>query len=90
MQDELLIIHQYRVARVRTALVAGDECRLLGQDIRDLSFALVTPLSADDDDTTTRILKHSASGGLVAAEKSRRHKGVGHLGTDGFGWGNQR
>ena len=38
-----------RVAGVRTALVAADEIRLLGEQIDDLSLALVAPLRTDDD-----------------------------------------
>jgi hypothetical protein len=37
-----------RVARVRAALVAADEVRLLRQQIDDLALALVSPLRADD------------------------------------------
>ena len=38
-----------RVPGVRAALVAADEVGLLGQQVDDLPFALVSPLRADDD-----------------------------------------
>ncbi len=37
------------VAGVRTALVAADEIRVLGQQVDDLALALVAPLRPDDD-----------------------------------------
>ena len=37
------------VARVRAALIATDEIRLLGQQVDDLPLSLVTPLRTDDD-----------------------------------------
>jgi len=37
-----------RVARVRTAVVAADEIRMLGEQVDDLALALVAPLRPDD------------------------------------------
>src|SRR4029453_4646035 len=45
----LLAARDDRVPRVRPALVAADEVRVLGQQVDDLAFALVTPLRAYDD-----------------------------------------
>ena len=44
-----LAVGDDRVARVRAALVAADEVRVLGEQIDDLPLALVAPLRTDDD-----------------------------------------
>jgi hypothetical protein len=46
---EGLAVDDDRVARVRAALVATHEIRVLRQQIDDLPLPLVTPLCADDD-----------------------------------------
>jgi hypothetical protein len=43
-----LAVGDDRVPRVRPALVAADDIRVLRQQVDDLSLALVSPLSADD------------------------------------------
>ena len=44
------VVDHDRVAGVDTALVAHDDVGGAAQEIRDLAFPLVTPLSTDDDD----------------------------------------
>ncbi len=51
MQHSLLATDDQGVAGVVTALKPHHGLRLLGQQIDNLSLALVTPLGADDDDT---------------------------------------
>ena len=48
--DELLAVDHERVAGIRSAAVAHDDIGALGEQIDDLALALITPLSADDDD----------------------------------------
>jgi hypothetical protein len=45
----LLAARDDRVARIRAALVAADEVRVLGEQVDDLALALVAPLRPDDD-----------------------------------------
>ena len=45
---ELLVADDDRVPRVRPALVAADEVRMLGEQVDDLALPLVTPLRPDD------------------------------------------
>ena len=45
---ERLAARDDRVPRVRTALVAADDVRVLRQQVDDLALAFVTPLRADD------------------------------------------
>ena len=49
MQDVLVLAHEDRVARVIATLSADDHVRLLGEDVDDLAFAFVAPLSADQN-----------------------------------------
>ena len=49
MQNEGLVTDLDGVARVVPTLVAGDDIEALGEQINDLAFAFVSPLSADDD-----------------------------------------
>src|SRR5919112_4967372 len=49
MELEHLVTEHQRVAGVVAALVANDERRLLGEEVRSLALALVAPLEADDD-----------------------------------------
>ena len=44
-----LAVGDDRVPRIRAAVVAADEIRVLGEQIDDLALALVAPLGADDD-----------------------------------------
>jgi hypothetical protein len=44
-----LAVAQDRVPRVRAALIAAYEVRVLGEEVDDLPLALVAPLGADDD-----------------------------------------
>ncbi len=46
---ERFVADHDRMPRVRTALVAADEIRLLGEQVDDLPFAFVAPLRSDDD-----------------------------------------
>jgi hypothetical protein len=52
MEDEVLLTHLYRMSGVGAALIAGHHIHFLRQDVDDLPLPLVTPLGADDDDTT--------------------------------------
>jgi hypothetical protein len=45
---EGLAVGDDRVPRVRAALVAADDVRVLGEQVDDLALALVAPLRADD------------------------------------------
>ena len=49
LEDELLLADEDRVARVVSALIARDDIEPFGEEIDDLSFALVAPLGAEDD-----------------------------------------
>src|SRR5205085_7043441 len=46
---ERLAIRDDGMARVRAALVAADEIRVLGEQVDDLALALVAPLRTHDD-----------------------------------------
>lgn len=50
MQHEGTITDLHGVAGVVSALVADDDIEPLSQQIYDLAFALVSPLSSYDDD----------------------------------------
>ena len=54
VQDELPLAHVDSVAGVGPALVACDDVGVLGQDVHDLPFPLVTPLAPDDDAAAPR------------------------------------
>src|SRR5262249_23993914 len=47
-QDELRAVHEDRVARVVSALVAADDREMRRQQIDDLAFAFIAPLRAED------------------------------------------
>ncbi len=49
VQDGLLAAHHQRVAGVVAALEADHHVGVLGEEIDDLSLALVAPLGSDDD-----------------------------------------
>ena len=49
VQDVLVLAHEDRMARVIATLSADDHVRLLGEDVDDLAFAFVAPLSADQN-----------------------------------------
>ena len=51
VQNSLLAADDQRVTSVMTALKTDDGLGLPGQQIDNLSLALVTPLGTDDDDT---------------------------------------
>ena len=51
VQDRFYSVDHERVARVSAALVANDVIRLSGKDVDDFSFAFISPLRADDDDS---------------------------------------
>ena len=53
MQYRLLAVDDQRVAGVVTALEAHHGGGTFRQEINDLTFALVTPLRADDNDIST-------------------------------------
>jgi hypothetical protein len=50
MQNKRLVSDLYGVARVMSALVAGNDVEMLGKEIDDLAFAFVAPLGPDDYD----------------------------------------
>ena len=50
LQNELLLADEHRVAGVVPALIARHDIEPLGEEIDDLSLALVSPLGAQDDD----------------------------------------
>src|SRR5579859_1459822 len=50
LELELAVLGDYGVPRVVAALRADDHVRALGQVVDDLSFALVAPLAADQND----------------------------------------
>jgi hypothetical protein len=58
VQDEGGIPDVYRMACVRSALVANDPIRALGEDVDELSLSLVAPLCADDDERTCVSAEH--------------------------------
>ena len=48
VQHERFVADLNRMAGVVPALIAGDDIEMFGQEINDLAFAFITPLSADD------------------------------------------
>jgi hypothetical protein len=49
MQLQHTVVHDDRVACIHTTLVANDHIGGAAEEIGDLSFSFVTPLSSDDD-----------------------------------------
>ena len=49
MQLQHPVVHDDRVACIHTTLVANDHIGGAAEEIGDLSFSFVTPLSSDDD-----------------------------------------
>ena len=54
MELEHLLVHDDGVACVDAALVPDDDISGAAEEIRDLSFPLVTPLRTDDDNVGQR------------------------------------
>jgi hypothetical protein len=50
VQHERLIANLHGVSSVVTALIARDDVEMFGQEIDDLAFAFIAPLSADNYD----------------------------------------
>ena len=53
MQDRFLAADHQRVPGVVAALETHDRFRAIGEQVDDLSLALITPLGANDDDVLT-------------------------------------
>jgi hypothetical protein len=70
-QDELRVADVHGVAGVGAALIPHDPVGALGEHIDELSFSLVSPLGADDDERARFGIEHGApSGGRRAAQKN--------------------
>ena len=50
VQDELLAVDGHGVTGIVSPLVPGDDVEFLGQQVDDLSLALISPLGPDNDD----------------------------------------
>ena len=50
VQDELLAVDGHGVTGIVSPLVPGDDVEFLGQQVDDLSLALISPLGSDNDD----------------------------------------
>ena len=68
VEDELVLPHVDRVTGVGAALVAGDEIRLLREDVDDLSLPLVSPLTSDDDGAPSLVRSSGHAHSLPAAK----------------------
>ncbi len=78
MQNGFLTVDHQRVAGVVATLIANYGGSMFGQQINDLAFALITPLSAQDYDILTHnTCPHSrklgAGGGRQEYSRSQRH-----------------
>src|ERR671911_409533 len=51
MHGVTLSVHDDGVTRVVAALITNDDLRVLGKEVGDLTFALVSPLDADESDS---------------------------------------
>ena len=56
MEDDLLLIDDNCMTRVRAALITRDHIRFCAEQIDDLAFAFVAPLGAKDDGDGHRFL----------------------------------
>jgi hypothetical protein len=49
VQDEFFLPDNHGMARIMAALIARDNVRAVGQEVNDLSLALIAPLGADNN-----------------------------------------
>ena len=53
MQNQPFAFMEDRMPGVRSALIAGNDIKALGQDVYNFSFAFVAPLGPYDDDISS-------------------------------------
>ena len=58
MQHERFVTDVNGVAGIRSALIAHHPIRALGKDIDKLALAFISPLGADDHDSTRIRIEH--------------------------------